>query len=39
VTGYREALDAFARGSEPSLGAIRAAVGSRFTRGHFARAV
>ena len=39
VAGYREALDTLADGGEPSLGAIRATLGSRFTRGHFARAV
>jgi putative protease len=39
VAGYRAALDALRSGAEPSLGAIRATLGSRFTRGHFARAV
>ncbi|HEY7893347.1 MAG TPA: U32 family peptidase [Gemmatimonadaceae bacterium] len=35
----RAALDALAAGSDAPLGAIRALVGTRFTRGHFARAV
>jgi putative protease len=39
VAGYREALDTLAGGGKPSSGAIRATLGSRFTRGHFARAV
>jgi putative protease len=39
VAGYREALDALAAGLEPSFAGIRATLGSRFTRGHFARAV
>ena len=39
VAGYRSALAALAEDSEPQLGAIRALVGSAFTRGHFARAV
>jgi hypothetical protein len=39
VAGYRGALDALAKGADPNLDAIRTAIGSRFTRGHFARAV
>jgi hypothetical protein len=39
VAGYRTALSALAAGSEPSYSAIRAVLGARFTRGHFARAV
>jgi hypothetical protein len=39
VAGYREALETLAHGGEPSFGSIRATLGSRFTRGHFARAV
>ncbi len=35
----RAALDALSAGSTPPLGDIRALVGTRFTRGHFARAV
>jgi putative protease len=36
---YREALDALAAGGMPNVAAVRALVGSTFTRGHFARAV
>ncbi|HEY9426690.1 MAG TPA: DUF3656 domain-containing protein [Gemmatimonadaceae bacterium] len=39
VAGYRGALEALQGGGEPSISAIRAALGSHFTRGHFARAV
>jgi putative protease len=39
VGGYRRALDALAGGEKPDIEAIRRAVGSEFTRGHFARAV
>lgn len=39
VAGYREALETLARGGEPSFDSIRATIGSRFTRGHFTRAV
>jgi putative protease len=39
VRGYRAALDALAAGAKPDLDAVRRAVGSEFTRGHFARAV
>ena len=38
VAGYRELLDALARG-EGAPRTVRALVGERFTRGHFARAV
>ena len=39
VARYRAAIDALAAGTPAPLGDIRALVGSRFTRGHFARAV
>ncbi|GLC27315.1 U32 family peptidase [Roseisolibacter agri] len=39
VGGYRAALDALAGGLRPDVAAVRAVVGSAFTRGHFARAV
>ena len=39
IRGYRAALEAMARGNRAELGAVRAIVDSRFTRGHFARAV
>jgi putative protease len=39
VRAYREALDALAGGVRPDVDAVRRAVGSEFTRGHFARAV
>ncbi len=40
ITGrYRAALDALAHGTAPNVAAVRALVGSSFTRGHFARAV
>lgn len=38
VAAYRETLDAIAAGGRPAR-AVRAVVGDRFTRGHFARAV
>jgi len=39
VASYRAALDALAGGVRPDVDAVRAVVGSEFTRGHFARAV
>jgi putative protease len=39
VRGYRAMLDALAGGERPDSGAVRAAVGAKYTRGHFARAV
>ncbi|MFI5311850.1 MAG: DUF3656 domain-containing protein [Gemmatimonadales bacterium] len=39
IAGYRTILDALARGERPDTSAVRALVGDRFTRGHFARAV
>ena len=36
---YHEALEALASGATPNVAAVRALVGSQFTRGHFARAV
>ena len=39
VASYRAALDALAGGVRPDVESVRAAVGSEFTRGHFARAV
>lgn len=39
VGAFRHALDALAEGAPPDAAGIRAAVGSQFTRGHFARAV
>jgi putative protease len=39
VRGYRTQLDALAGGRAPDPDAVRPLVGSRFTRGHFARAV
>src|SRR5215831_2505573 len=39
VASYRAALDALAGGARPDVEAVRAVVGSEFTRGHFARAV
>jgi putative protease len=39
VARYRAALAALCAGARPDLGAVRAVVGSAFTRGHFARAV
>lgn len=39
VAGYRAALMELDAGSDPEPAAIRALLGSRFTRGHFARAV
>jgi putative protease len=39
VAGYRSALDALAAQSAVPASAVRELVGTRFTRGHFARAV
>ena len=39
VGGYRALLDELVRGSRPDVDSIREIVGTRFTRGHFARAV
>ncbi len=39
VGGYRAMLDALAAGGNPADNGVRAAIGSAFTRGHFARAV
>ncbi|MDQ6830741.1 MAG: DUF3656 domain-containing protein, partial [Gemmatimonadota bacterium] len=39
VSRFGAALDAIAANSVPDLATIRSTVGSRFTRGHFARAV
>jgi len=39
VHGYRAQLDALAAGNRHVGGTVRDVVGSRFTRGHFARAV
>ena len=39
IRGYRRALEALAQGQQAELGAVRAIVAGRFTRGHFARAV
>jgi putative protease len=39
VRGYRDALDALAKGERPDVDAVRRTLGSEFTRGHFARAV
>ena len=39
VTGYRAMLDELARGGRATANPVRAALGSSFTRGHFARAV
>lgn len=39
VAGYHAALADLEAGSAPATDAIRALLGSRFTRGHFARAV
>ncbi len=39
VRGYRGVLNALAAGEPPDTNAVRAIVGERFTRGHFARAV
>ncbi|MDQ3949622.1 MAG: DUF3656 domain-containing protein, partial [Gemmatimonadota bacterium] len=39
VVALRQTLDALASGGRVDTGAVRAAVGARFTRGHFARAV
>jgi putative protease len=39
VGGYRTLLDELEHGSRPDVDSIREIVGTRFTRGHFARAV
>ena len=39
VSGYRTMLEEMAAGGSQSANPVRAAVGSAFTRGHFARAV
>jgi putative protease len=39
VSRWRAALDDIAHGERPDVQAIRGAIGSAFTRGHFARAV
>ncbi|HUQ81586.1 MAG TPA: DUF3656 domain-containing protein [Gemmatimonadaceae bacterium] len=39
IAGYRATLDALAAGSQQPALAVRELVGTRFTRGHFARAV
>jgi putative protease len=39
VAGYRASLDSLATGSTSTASTVRELVGSRFTRGHFARAV
>jgi putative protease len=39
VGGYRTLLDELERGSRPDVDSIREILGTRFTRGHFARAV
>ena len=39
VRAFRDALDALSAGGPPELGRVRTALGSSFTRGHFARAV
>ena len=39
VGGYRAMLDALSRGERADTSVVRALVGDRFTRGHFARAV
>ena len=39
VKGYRTILDELECGSRPEVDSIREIVGTRFTRGHFARAV
>ena len=39
VSGYRAMLDELAAGARVSANPVRAAVGTAFTRGHFARAV
>ncbi|HVT39952.1 MAG TPA: DUF3656 domain-containing protein [Gemmatimonadaceae bacterium] len=39
IAGYRAMLDALEAGERPDSAAVRAIVGDRFTRGHFARAV
>jgi len=39
VSGYRAMLDEMAAGGAQSANPVRAAVGTTFTRGHFARAV
>jgi hypothetical protein len=39
VGAYRQLLDALAKGETPALDGVRAILGDRYTRGHFARAV
>jgi hypothetical protein len=39
VSGYRAMLEDLAQGSTTTGNLVRRAVGSTFTRGHFARAV
>jgi putative protease len=39
VSGYRAMLDGLVNGGMPAPNAVRAALGTAFTRGHFARAV
>jgi len=39
VGGYRAALDALAGGARPDPEGVRRTLGTKFTRGHFARAV
>ena len=39
VSGYRAMLDALATGGAQAPNTVRAVLGTRFTRGHFARAV
>ncbi len=39
VGGYRAALDALAGGARPDPDGVRRTLGTKFTRGHFARAV
>ena len=39
VGAYRQLLDALAAGGSPPVDAVRALLGDRYTRGHFARAV
>jgi putative protease len=39
IEGYRSMLDSLSRGERPDTTSVRAIVGDRFTRGHFARAV
>jgi putative protease len=39
IAGLRSSMDALSGGASPDTAAVRAAVGPKFTRGHFARAV